>query len=127
MTTSSILSPCAGNLTGHEVQALRDFALEAPYEWRKLFEELADLVEAADGWDADDLKGMHEDTDEVVKQLEQYKDALEEVRQALVELKKATDEKDANVRSVILAVVDFEKTFEYLMADLKAETGGEKA
>lgn len=46
MTTTQ-LSPVAHHFTWHDVQALRDFAVEAPYAWRKILTELADIADGA--------------------------------------------------------------------------------
>lgn len=49
--TTSTLNPCPGE---HNLQSLRDFALEAPYDWRKQLEELIELKEA--GVEVDDIE-----------------------------------------------------------------------
>ncbi len=43
--TTSFISQCAGDLRDNDLQALKDYALEAPWEWRKLFEALIEVVE----------------------------------------------------------------------------------
>lgn len=46
--TTTIVSPCSGNLNDHDLQALRDYALEAPWEWRKLFDAIVETVESSE-------------------------------------------------------------------------------
>jgi hypothetical protein len=48
MTTSMLNTHVRDSLCEHDIQVLRDYALEAPWEWRVLFEELADIAEAND-------------------------------------------------------------------------------
>lgn len=43
--TTSILMNQGGPLNDHDLQVLRDYAIEAPWEWRKVFER---LIAAAD-------------------------------------------------------------------------------
>ncbi len=43
--TTSILSACAGDLTGYDIQVLKDYAINAPWEWRKLFDSVIAVVE----------------------------------------------------------------------------------
>lgn len=44
MTTTTLLTHTLGPLNEHDFQALRDFALEAPWEWRTAFEQLLELA-----------------------------------------------------------------------------------
>lgn len=49
MTTSTV-SPCSSELSGQDVQTLRDFALAqgTPYEWRQLLTACADYIDDHD-------------------------------------------------------------------------------
>lgn len=84
--TTSILSPLSNELRGIDLQTLRDFALEAPYEWRKAFES---LIEAAENdRDVDEVK--NDLTDELVVLREACADAAKEIR---TEMKTFLDKK----------------------------------
>lgn len=86
------LQPSAymGSDDGHLVQALRDFAMRAPWDWQKLFLGLADRIEEENedcaelSGDRDALGGKVEDLKErgtalveLVRGLEVVPDALE--------------------------------------------------
>lgn len=43
--TTSFLSAGAGELSGYDLQAIKDFALEAPWEWRKALTAMIEVVE----------------------------------------------------------------------------------
>jgi len=102
--TSSILSPLSQNLSGHDLQTLSDFALSAPYEWRKLFEALlvevrtksVDLEEAqvAQGTAEEALETVRDELDTATTDLRALKTAavtlLGEVRTIQMELIGAT-------------------------------------
>jgi len=77
--TTTILSNHASELRGVDLQALRDFALEAPWEWRKVLEALTDLAEAADGLDAEDLAELSAENDRLNKELKEKLEKLEEL------------------------------------------------
>ena len=46
--TTSVLSHCSGDLSGHDIQVLKDHAIEAPWEWRKALEALIEASQEAD-------------------------------------------------------------------------------
>lgn len=47
MTTTSMLMCQTRSINDHDLQVLRDFALEAPWNWRVLFETLLEELEEA--------------------------------------------------------------------------------
>lgn len=55
MTTSVLTTHIPGSLLEKDLQVLRDYALDAPYEWRMAFDE---LIEMAEHWfsTADELE-----------------------------------------------------------------------
>ncbi len=90
--TTTIVSPLSGELNGHDVQALRDFALEAPYEWRQLLTACADLVE--DGVDNAPLADAEEENEDLKDALENYRETAElTIGRIRTELKAFCDKK----------------------------------
>lgn len=72
MTTSTLKTFTPGGLYGSDVQALKDFALEAPVEWRHAFEELLDVYEKVEKLtqEAEDAKATEHLTAEALKELQ---------------------------------------------------------
>ncbi len=69
--TSSILVPHAGKRNGYDLQVLKDFALSAPWEWRKALEALIEEVEGSRAaiQKAEDRTGVLQDAvDSLVKE-----------------------------------------------------------
>lgn len=111
--TTSILSPCSANLNGHDIQTLRDFALSAPYEWRKALSALADLAAKADGED-DDLSAKEE-----LKALrEEVGDAVETLKASLAEMLKIRNA-NGSVKDIHEALDDYEKEVGSTLSDLE--------
>lgn len=48
MTTAVLKTFVPGGLYDHDIQTLKDFAIEAPYEWRCALQELISTYEIAD-------------------------------------------------------------------------------
>lgn len=48
MTTSVLMTHTPGELYWHDLQSLKDFALDAPFEWRMAFEQLISKAQVAD-------------------------------------------------------------------------------
>ncbi len=101
--TTSILNPCAGHLHGNDLQAVRDFALEAPYEWRKALEGLCDVAE-----EQKDVESLEADIGYLQ---EAGTDAVKEIRAALEEF--YTTKFTAQDRT------DFAKTLKKSLKDLE--------
>lgn len=85
--TTSILSPFASNLSRADLQTLKDFALEAPFEWRRTFEELIDLAETLAGYEVDDVTEMATETEKLKTELEELKDEIKDEREAIAPLR----------------------------------------
>lgn len=103
--TTSFLNPVPGD---HNLQALRDFALEAPFEWRKEFEELIELRE-----DAVEVEEIEERLDAV---MDLTRDLVESIEEEMKDLHAATDGK---APAEVLAALDAHKTeVAELVADL---------
>jgi chromatin segregation and condensation protein Rec8/ScpA/Scc1 (kleisin family) len=77
MTTTSVLMTHGRYFNNHDLQVLRDYALEAPWEWRMLFEQLADAAE-----DAEDV----EDAEELQAKVEAYEAQLKSAKERLDEI-----------------------------------------
>jgi len=88
--TTSILSHLSGDLRGVDIQTLKDYALEAPYEWRKLFESIIDILEAVDGMDIDDIREMSQEKADLEEELEELKESTKEAAESLERLKVAS-------------------------------------
>ncbi len=104
--TTSILSVHAGSLTGFDIQVLKDFALSAPYEWRRVFESLIALAEATEGLELKEIQ-------DVVAQKEQ----LAEKVKILEESVESSDAKLAKTEERLEGLVE---AGEQLLADVKA-------
>lgn len=83
--TTAVLSEYAGELTGNDLQALKDYALEAPWAWRKVFESLIEIAE-------DDGKKQAELEERLSILREAVSEAVDELREAV----KALDETVVN-------------------------------
>ncbi len=119
--TTSILSHLSQNLSGHDLQVLSDFALEAPYEWRKLLQALLEDIRG----NTTELEEALEKQTLAEEELEKAQDratteeekagkageALDELKEAAQEflnvVKKSTDAK-VN-QKVIAAIAAFQK------------------
>jgi predicted RNase H-like nuclease (RuvC/YqgF family) len=77
--TTTILSNYASELRGIDLQALRDFALEAPWEWRKVLEALTDLAESVGGLDGEDLAELGAENERLAKEAEELREKVEEL------------------------------------------------
>lgn len=76
--TTSVLSHLAGDLHGNDLQTLRDFALDAPWEWQRA---LNALIDQAEGAETD--SGEHEEAlDDAAENLEKVEGQLKELRSA---------------------------------------------
>ncbi len=75
--TSSILSYRGGTLTGQDIQVLKDFALSAPYEWRKVFEALIAVAEATQGIELEELAGLELRLTNLTEEVEIQKEKVE--------------------------------------------------
>lgn len=75
--TTSVLSTHAHELTGHDIQCLRDFALEAPWEWKQLLTACADLVDASGNMDADGIRDMVAENERLDEEVTNLKAAAE--------------------------------------------------
>ncbi len=73
MTTTSILSHLAGELSGQDLQTISDFALDAPWEWRQALESLIDAARRAD--DLEDAEAEVEDLRAEIETLEEVVEA----------------------------------------------------
>jgi predicted component of type VI protein secretion system len=80
MTTSKLLSH-VGGLNGHDLTVLRDFALEAPWEWRRALDELLDAKETVSEVDAlkEELEAAKEELEELRSTMKEQAAALEVV------------------------------------------------
>ncbi len=110
MTTSQ-LSPCSSELTGSDLQALRDFALEAPYEWRVALEALVETAEFAQ----EDEDEQNDERYQLQTLREACQDAVKEVRTAVAaflfkdrKFRMAVDETELNA-AVEEALKDLEE------------------
>ncbi len=103
--TTSFISPVPGD---HNLQALRDFALEAPYEWRKTLEEVVELYE--EQAEADDLAVRLD----YVK--DSARDLIKTLEQSLKDLLAAMDKKTDAESNALLD--DYEKEVATTIADL---------
>lgn len=65
--TTSRLSTHAFELTSNDLQALRDYALEAPFEWRKALLALVEHAEEVPVDVLEDLRGRLEDAHEEIE------------------------------------------------------------
>ncbi len=68
--TTAVLSHRCDNLSPFDLQVLKDFALEAPWEWRKAFEALIEIAEAANGRSPEEIDKLAAAEDEATKKLE---------------------------------------------------------
>lgn len=73
MTTTSRLSTHAFELTANDLQVLKDYALEAPHEWRLLLERLIEVAEDEHDYDEldielQDLRDEHDDLKKAAKE-----------------------------------------------------------
>ena len=75
--TASILSHCSGELTRFDIQVLKDYALEAPWEWRKLFESLIELAEAVGGREIDEVSAWAEKVEDLEEKVEAHREEKE--------------------------------------------------
>lgn len=74
--TTSILSHKSNELTGFDIQVLKDFAVDAPWEWRMALEALIEVHEDFQ----EDIRDF-EGTEEAIEELrENCKDAIKEIR-----------------------------------------------
>ena len=73
--TTSILSPIP-DLSDNDYQTLKDFAREAPYDWRKMLEALIERAQEVDDIEAD----FEEDSQRLVELVEAVDDCLKELR-----------------------------------------------
>lgn len=104
--TTSVLNPVPGD---HNLQALRDFALEAPFEWRRELEELIELRE-----NAVEVEVAFDRLDEVK---DAARDLLKSLEQSVEDLRRATDGQD--VKGIAAALDDYEKEAAEIAAVLK--------
>lgn len=81
--TTSRLSPCIAELTGQDFQALRDFAIEAPWEWRQALQALCAAAEEQS--DVEVVQTELDDTHAAVR------DAVKEIKAAF-ERREGADE-----------------------------------
>lgn len=102
--TTAFLNPVPGD---HNLQALRDFALEAPFEWRKEFEELIELRE-----DAVEIEEVEERLDAVK---DAARDAIKSLEQSVLDFRKALGELTPAVGD---ALDDHEKEVAQALKDL---------
>lgn len=58
--TTSVLVAQAGELLPYDIQVLKDYALDAPWEWRKAFEALIERAEEADTLEAEFEKDVEQ-------------------------------------------------------------------
>ncbi len=91
MSSLSQLSPVPGP---HNLQALKDLVLEAPFEWRVQLEE---MIEAYEEWleDEDDVEEAQAELEEL---REACKDAIKEVRTELDSLTKMKVRNEASFK-----------------------------
>ena len=83
------LSPCSSELHDNDIQAIRDFAIGLPWEWRRAIEALCNVAANRDVVDdLEDAKTQIEDLQEAIK------DAVEEIRGVLfgVDLEQVREE-----------------------------------
>ena len=99
--TTSFISPLSQNLSGQDLQALSDFALEAPYEWRKLFTALLEDVRG----NTDDLTAAEERQKVAEEEVESKTEALETATADLAALKAASVKLLGEVRTIQMELV----------------------
>lgn len=102
--TTSILVQHTDELNGYDLQVIRDFALEAPWEWRRALSAMADAYESFD-----ELKEAKAALEQL---LEENEGRATELKQLLVGLRETYDggvisdadltEFEADVRRIIL-------------------------
>ncbi len=82
--TTSVLSYQYGELNDYDLQVLRDFALEAPWNWRQMFNALLHIVDQDKDYEAElaALKGIRDDA----------VDAIADIKVGLATLRKAYNE-----------------------------------
>lgn len=92
--TTALLSHRADNLSPFDLQVLKDFALEAPWEWRKAFDALIEIAEAAGGRSADEIAKLATSETIAKEELEMLREHVElflkETRAQLYETKVPT-------------------------------------
>ena len=94
--TTSILSHMAGELRPNDLQTVRDFALEAPWEWRKALEALCDDSEALEaiGMTVDEVHELEEKglkVEELEGEVERLREELEVAEKNVKDLKEAAE------------------------------------
>ncbi len=80
MTTSVLNTHVRDSLCEHDLAVIRDFALEAPWEWRIALEELVDIATANDK--------VENERDAALKRAEEAQDSYAELQKSV---KAATD------------------------------------
>lgn len=72
--TTSILSPFAGDLTGYDLQVIKDFAIEAPWEWQRALRGLIERIEELEN----EVSGAEDQATSSETELRSLKTAVEE-------------------------------------------------
>ncbi len=101
--TTSVLSARADNLSGHDLQVLRDYALNAPWEWRKALDALVEVAASASFAESVDHKKlkdkvavMQKSADKSIRRIQKLRKHLPkkeavELNAALADLEEALD------------------------------------
>src|SRR6266571_5024209 len=84
MTTSILNTHTRGCLTDFDLQVLRDYALEAPWEWRMVLEQLIE--------DAKTAERVEESEDTVIELRDALKDHSDELEKRVVAFEVAVAE-----------------------------------
>lgn len=115
MTTSVLLTSTPHTLNDNDLQTLRDYALEAPWEWRMAFEQLLELAEL--GFEVEDHIAQIENYEEA------FDDAKKTIEQATTDVRRFVEQIEDKAHSNRLTKGDVDDLCSSIREQLNILTG----